>query len=238
MIQRTAVLGAGTMGAQIAAHLANAGVSVLLLDVTTEQAKAGLRGLEKSSPPAFFVPENIRLIGVGNFTDDLQRIKEADWVIEAVVEEPAIKTKLLTAVDSARRPGSLVTTNTSGLSVTALAREHSDDFRRHWFGTHFFNPPRYMKLLEIIPTSETDPEALAGFERFAEVILGKGVVRAKDTPNFIANRIGLFAALKTIQLMRQGGFTIEEIDRLTGPIIGRPRTATFRTIDLVGLDIV
>ena len=237
MIRKVAVLGAGTMGAQIAGHMANAGLSVLLLDVTREQARAGLRGLEKSSPPALFVPENIRQIGIGTFNDDIGRIKEADWVIEAVVENLEIKRKLLEAVDSARKPGSLVTTNTSGLSVTALAQNRSDDFRQRWFGTHFFNPPRYMKLLEVIPTAETDPNTLAEFERFAEIILGKGVVRAKDTPNFIANRIGLFAALKAIQLMRQGGFTIEEVDRLTGPLIGRAKTATFRTIDMVGLDI-
>ena len=237
MIRKVAVLGAGTMGAQIAGHMANAGLSVFLLDVTQEQARAGLRGLEKSSPPALFVPENIRQIGIGTFNDDIGRIKEADWVIEAVVENLEIKRKLLEAVDSARKPGSLVTTNTSGLSVTALAQNRSDDFRQRWFGTHFFNPPRYMKLLEVIPTAETDPNTLAEFERFAEIILGKGVVRAKDTPNFIANRIGLFAALKAIQLMRQGGFTIEEVDRLTGPLIGRAKTATFRTIDMVGLDI-
>ena len=237
MIRKVAVLGAGTMGAQIAGHMANAGLSVFLLDVTQEQARAGLRGLEKSSPPALFVPENIRQIGIGTFNDDMGRIKETDWVIEAVVENLEIKRKLLEAVDSARKPGSLVTTNTSGLSVTALAQNRSDDFRQRWFGTHFFNPPRYMKLLEVIPTAETDPNTLAEFERFAEIILGKGVVRAKDTPNFIANRIGLFAALKAIQLMRQGGFTIEEVDRLTGPLIGRAKTATFRTIDMVGLDI-
>jgi len=237
MIRKVAVLGAGTMGAQIAGHMANAGLSVLLLDVTREQARAGLRGLEKSSPPALFVPENIRQVGIGTFNDDMGRIKETDWVIEAVVENLEIKRKLLEAVDSARKPGSLVTTNTSGLSVTALAQNRSDDFRQRWFGTHFFNPPRYMKLLEVIPTAETDPNTLAEFERFAEIILGKGVVRAKDTPNFIANRIGLFAALKAIQLMRQGGFTIEEVDRLTGPLIGRAKTATFRTIDMVGLDI-
>ena len=237
MIRKVAVLGAGTMGEQIAGHMANAGLSVLLLDVTREQARAGLRGLEKSSPPALFLPENIRQVGIGTFNDDMGRIKETDWVIEAVVENLEIKRKLLEAVDSARKPGSLVTTNTSGLSVTALAQNRSDDFRQRWFGTHFFNPPRYMKLLEVIPTAETDPNTLAEFERFAEIILGKGVVRAKDTPNFIANRIGLFAALKAIQLMRQGGFTIEEVDRLTGPLIGRAKTATFRTIDMVGLDI-
>src|SRR5437016_6015067 len=237
MIRNVAVLGAGTMGAQIAGHAANAGLLVLLLDVTVEQARAGLNALQKSSPSGLFVPEKIQQIEIGSFDKDLERIKEADWVIEAIVENPDIKRQLLERVDSARRSGSLITTNTSGLSVTALAKDRSEDFRRHWFGTHFFNPPRYMKLLEIIPTAETDPGVLAEFEKFAEVILGKGVVRAKDTPNFIANRIGLFAALKAIQLMQQGGFTVEEVDRLTGPLIGRAKTATFRTIDIVGLDV-
>ena len=237
MIRNVAVLGAGTMGGQIAGHAANAGLQVLLLDVTIEQAKTGLKALEKSSPAALFIPDKIRRIDIGSFDKDLARINQADWVIEAVVENPDIKKQLLARVDSARRPGCLVTTNTSGLSVTALARDRSEDFRKHWFGTHFFNPPRYMKLLEIIPTAETDGAALAEFEKFAEVVLGKGIVRAKDTPNFIANRIGLFAALKAIQLMLQGGFTIEETDRLTGPLIGRAKTATFRTIDIVGLDV-
>jgi 3-hydroxyacyl-CoA dehydrogenase len=237
MIRKVAVLGAGTMGAQIAGHAANAGLSVLLLDVTAKQTQAALLALEKSSPPSLFVPSNIRQIEAGSFEDDMARIKDADWIVEAVVEDLEIKTKLLASVDALRRPGSLVTTNTSGLSVTAMARDRSPDFRRHWFGTHFFNPPRYMKLMEVIPTGETDPSVLAEFERFAEIILGKGVVHAQDTPNFIANRIGLFAALKTIQLMRQGGFTIEEVDRLTGSLIGRARTATFRTIDMVGLDV-
>ena len=237
MIRNVAVLGAGTMGAQIAGHAANAGLQVLLLDVTIEQAKTGLKALEKSSPAALFIPDKIRQIDIGSFDKDLARINQADWVIEAVVENPDIKKQLLARVDSARRPGCLVTTNTSGLSVTALAKDRSEDFRKHWFGTHFFNPPRYMKLLEIIPTAETEGAALAEFEKFAEVVLGKGIVRAKDTPNFIANRIGLFAALKAIQLMLQGGFTIEETDRLTGPLIGRAKTATFRTIDIVGLDV-
>jgi 3-hydroxyacyl-CoA dehydrogenase len=237
IIRRVAVLGAGTMGAQIAAHVANTGLPVLLLDVTLEQVQAALKALPKISPAPLFVPEKIRLIETGNFDNDLARIRDVDWIVEAIVENPEIKQKLLERVDSARKPGSLVTTNTSGLSVAALAKNRSEDFRRHWFGTHFFNPPRYMKLLEIIPTVETDAEALSGFERFAETVLGKGVVRANDTPNFIANRIGLFAALKTIQLMQQRGFTIEEVDRLTGPLIGRAKTATFRTIDMVGLDI-
>jgi 3-hydroxyacyl-CoA dehydrogenase len=237
MIRRVAVLGAGTMGSQIAGHVANAGLPVLLLDVSKDQVLAGLKALEKSSPAALFVPENVRQIEIGSFEDDLARIKEADWVVEAIVENPDIKRQLLEKVDASRKPGSFLTTNTSGLSVSALAKDRSEDFRRHWFGTHFFNPPRYMRLLEIIPTQDTDRAAVAEFEKFAEIVLGKGVVHAKDTPNFIANRIGLFAALKAIQLMQRDGFTIEEIDRLTGPLIGRAKTATFRTIDMVGVDI-
>jgi 3-hydroxyacyl-CoA dehydrogenase len=237
MIRKVAVLGAGTMGAQIAGHAANAGLSVILLDLTVDQVQAALKGLQKTSPPALFLPERVKQIQAGSFERDLSNIKEADWVIEAVAEDPAIKKQLLEKVDGARRPGSFITTNTSGLSITGLAEGRTDDFRRHWFGTHFFNPPRYMKLLEIIPTAETDPEALAAFETFAEIALGKNVVRAKDTPNFIANRIGLFAAMKAIHLMQTGGFTIEEVDNLTGTLIGRAKTATFRTIDMVGADI-
>jgi 3-hydroxyacyl-CoA dehydrogenase len=237
MIRNVAVLGAGTMGAQIAGHAANAGLTVRLLDVTADQAKSGLRALEKSSPAPLFTPERIRQIQAGSFDKDLPLISQADWVIEAVVENAEIKKQLLAEVDSVRRPGSLITTNTSGLSVAGLAADRTEDFRRHWFGTHFFNPPRYMRLLEVIPTPDTDPSVLSNFEKFAEIALGKGVVRAKDTPNFIANRIGIFAALKTIALMQRSGLSIEEVDRLTGPLIGRPKTATFRTIDMVGLDI-
>src|SRR6516164_4781633 len=210
MISKVAVLGAGTMGAQIAAHAANAGLTVLLLDLTDEQVHTAFKNLQKSLPPALFVPERIQQIEPGIFEKDLHRIKEADWVVEAVAENPQIKRHLLEKVDTARRPGGLVTTNTSDLSVSMLAEGRSEDFRRHWFGTHFFNPPRYMRLLEIIPTPDTDRTALTEFERFAEITLGKGLVHAKDTPNFIANRIGLFAAFKTIQLMQAGGFTIEE----------------------------
>lgn len=236
MIRKIAVLGAGTMGAQIAAHAANAGLSALLLDLDEQQVRAALKAIQKSSPPALFVPERISQIEAGSFSN-LERIREADWVIEAIVEDPQIKAELLKKVDEARKPGTLITTNTSGLSVAGLGRDRSEDFRKHWFGTHFFNPPRYMRLLEIIPTPDTDSLKLAQFETFAEIILGKGIVRANDTPNFIANRIGLFGALKTIQLMQQGGFTIEEVDRLTGTLIGRPKTATFRTIDIVGIDV-
>jgi 3-hydroxyacyl-CoA dehydrogenase len=237
MIRQVAVLGAGTMGAQIAAHAANAGVLVLLLDLAEDQVHTAINKLHKMSPPPLFVPERVQQIEAGSFDKDLPRIRHCDWVVEAVAEDAGIKKQLLERVDTVRRPGSFVTTNTSGLSVTMLAEGRTPDFKRHWFGTHFFNPPRYMKLLEIIPTVETDHEALAQFEKFATVVLGKGIVYAKDTPNFIANRIGLFAALKTIQLMQQYGFTIEEVDRLTGPLIGRAKTATFRTIDLVGVDV-
>jgi len=238
MIRKVAVLGAGTMGAQIAGHVANTGLPAILLDLTKEHVQIALKHLEKASPAALFLPEKIRHIEMGGFESDLSRIHEADWVIEAIVENPQVKSELLEKVDSKRRPGTLITTNTSGLSVTALAKGRSPDFRKHWFGTHFFNPPRYMRLLEIIPTVDTDPGALAAFEDFAEIVLGKGVVRAKDTPNFIANRIGLFAALKAIQLMIEHGLTFEEVDALTGQLIGHPKTATFRTIDLVGLDVL
>jgi 3-hydroxyacyl-CoA dehydrogenase len=238
MIRKVAVLGAGTMGSQIAAHAANAGLRVLLLDVTTEQARAGVQALAKFNPAPLFTPEIARQIEVGSFQDDLSRLKEADWIIEVVTEDPAIKKKLLDSVASARRKGTLITTNTSGLSIAGLAEGQDEDFRRHWFGTHFFNPPRYLKLLEIIPTQETDRAALAEFERFGDIVLGKAIVRAKDTPNFIANRIGLFAVFQAIHLMTESGLTIEEVDRLTGTLIGRAKTATFRTIDLVGLDIL
>lgn len=237
MIQKVAVLGAGTMGAQIAGHVANAGLPVLLLDLTAEQAIQGLRALEKSAPAALFVPENIRRISTGSFTADIGKLKNADWIVEAVVEDAGIKRKLLEQVDANRKPGAWISTNTSGLSVVSLAEGRSEDFRRHWFGTHFFNPPRYMKLLEIIPTSETDPAVLKNFERFANLVLGKGVVRAKDTPNFIANRIGVFAALEAMRLVKESHLTIEEVDALTGTLIGRPKTATFRTMDMVGVDI-
>src|SRR3954466_7898057 len=180
MITKVAVLGAGTMGAQIAAHMANAGLSVLLLDLTKDQTDRAVRSLAKLSPAPFFTPERAKQIQTGSFDKDLPLLKDADWIIEAVVEDAATKNQLLEAVDKARHPGSLVTTNTSGLSVTALAKDRSSDFRRHWFGTHFFNPPRYMHLLEIIPTAETDTKALADFEQFAAVVLGKGIVRAKD----------------------------------------------------------
>jgi len=246
-IHKVAVLGAGTMGARIAAHFANAGVPSLLLDIVPPDAggparngiaAAGLDGAKKSKPSAFFEPSLPRLITVGNFDDDLKRLAEVDWIIEVVVENLEIKRSLLRKVEAIRKPGTIVTTNTSGLPVAKIAQGFSEDFRRSWFGTHFFNPPRYMRLLELIPTPDADPALIDAVSHFCDVQLGKGVVLAKDTPNFIANRIGTFSVLNVMRLMQEMDLSIEEIDALTGQAVGWPRSATFRTIDLVGLDIL
>jgi 3-hydroxyacyl-CoA dehydrogenase len=246
-IHKVAVLGAGTMGARIAAHFANAGVPGYLLDIVppgadasgrNEIAAAGLEAAKKSKPAAFFEPGLARLVTVGNFEDDLKRLSEVDWIIEAVVENLDIKRSLLKKVEAVRKPGTIVTTNTSGLPVEKIAEGFSDDFRKSWFGTHFFNPPRYMRLLEIIPTLETDRAAIDAVTHFSDVSLGKGVVFAKDTPNFIANRIGTFSVLNVMRLMQEMDLSIEDVDALTGDPVGWPKSATFRTIDLVGLDIL
>jgi 3-hydroxyacyl-CoA dehydrogenase len=246
-INKVAILGAGTMGARIAAHFANAGVPSYLLDIVPSAAKPpgrnkiatqSLESAKKSKPAAFFESSLARLITIGNFDDDLRRMAEVDWIIEAVVEDLEIKRALLTRVEAIRKPGTIITTNTSGLPVGKIAEGFSEDFRRGWFGTHFFNPPRYMRLLEIIPTPETDRALLDAVSWFCDVRLGKGVVIAKDTPNFIANRIGTFSVLNVMRLMQQMDLSIEEVDALTGPAVGWPRSATFRTIDLVGLDIL
>src|SRR5947209_8332818 len=242
---KVAVLGAGTMGARIAAHLANAGIPSFLLDIVPAGAASrnqlGLAGLDaarKSKPAAFFEPSLAALVTPGTFEDDLKRVAEADWIIEAVVEDLEIKRALLKKVEALRKPGTIVTTNTSGLPVAKIAEGFSEDFRRSWFGTHFFNPPRYMRLLEIIPAPDTNPVLMEVVAKFANVHLGKGVVFAKDTPNFIANRIGTFSVLNVMRLMQELDLTIEEVDALTGTAVGWPRSATFRTIDLVGLDIL
>ncbi len=250
-IHKVAILGAGTMGARIAAHFANAGVPSLLLDIVPPNtapdadraarnkfAAAGLDGARKSKPAAFFEASLSRLVSVGNFDDDLKRLAEVDWIIEAVVENLEIKRTLLKKVEAIRKPGTIVTTNTSGLPVAKIAEGFSDDFRRSWFGTHFFNPPRYMRLLELIPTPEADPALIEAVTQFCDLQLGKGVVRAKDTPNFIGNRIGTFSVLNVMRLMQEMDLSIEEVDALTGQTVGWPRSATFRTIDLVGLDVL
>ena len=246
-INKVAVLGAGTMGARIAAHFANAGVPSYLFDIVPPDAdgsarnkiaSAGLDAAKKSKPAAFMDPSLTRFVTVGNFEDDLKKLADVDWIIEAVVENLEIKRTLLRKVEAIRKPGTIITTNTSGLPVAKISEGFSDDFRRAWFGTHFFNPPRYMRLLELIPTPEADRAAIDAIAHFCDVRLGKGVVIAKDTPNFIGNRIGTFSVLNVIRLMQEMGLTIEEVDALTGQAVGWPKSATFRTIDLVGLDIL
>ncbi|HEX8706800.1 MAG TPA: 3-hydroxyacyl-CoA dehydrogenase/enoyl-CoA hydratase family protein [Pyrinomonadaceae bacterium] len=257
-IEKAAVLGAGTMGAQIAAHLANARIPVILLDIparelTAEEAakgltlesgevrnriaRSGLEAAKKARPAAFFTPELAGLVTVGNFEDDLARLKDCDLIIEAVVENLEIKRKLYERVEQFRRPGSVVASNTSGIPIRQLAEGRSEDFRAHFLGIHFFNPPRYLHLVELIGTEWTRPEVSCSVYGFLDQRLGKGVVTAKDRPNFIANRIGTFGALYTIRTMLEDGYSIEEVDKMTGQAVGRPKTATFRTFDLVGLDV-
>jgi 3-hydroxyacyl-CoA dehydrogenase len=258
-VERVAVLGAGTMGARIAAHFANAGVPVFLLDIVPPElnaaeksrgltlqspevrnrfARAGLEAALKSRPAAFFSADSARLIQIGNFDDNLDWCAQADWILEVVAENLEIKRALLERVETHRRPGTFVTTNTSGLCISEIGKTRSLDFRRHWAGTHFFNPPRYMKLVEIIPGPDTLPEVVDSLSDFCDRQLGKGVVIAKDTPNFIANRIGTFSMLNVVRLMSEMNMTIEEVDACTGPAIGYPKSATFRTADIVGLDVL
>lgn len=256
-IKKAAVLGSGVMGSGIAAHLANIGIPTLLLDISprelTDAEKAKGLTLEdkavrnrisegnrqkllKQKPSPLTSKKNIALVEAGNFEDDMERLKDVDWIIEVVVENLAIKKQVFEKVDQSRKPGSIVSSNTSGISVEAMSEGRSEDFQKHFLGTHFFNPPRYLKLLEIIPTKNTSFEVLSFMKQFGEDVLGKGVVEAKDTPNFIANRIGTYGLLVTVQEMIKGGYSIGEVDSITGPLIGRPKSATFRTLDVVGLD--
>src|SRR5216684_3901939 len=261
-VKKAAVLGAGTMGAQIAAHLANAGIPTLLLDIVPRDeasapeagavarpsgrapesdrnriARAGFEAAKKAKPAAFFTSDLASLVSVGNFEDDLSKLKDCDLIIEAVVENLAIKRQLYEKVEQHCRPGAVIASNTSGIPLKQLAEGRSEDFRAHFLGMHFFNPPRYMHLVELIRTEWTRPEVSCSMFGFLDERLGKGVVVAKDRPNFIANRIGTFGALVTIQAMIEDGYSIEEVDKITGPAAGRPKTATFRTFDLVGLDV-
>ncbi|HXN99324.1 MAG TPA: 3-hydroxyacyl-CoA dehydrogenase/enoyl-CoA hydratase family protein [Candidatus Acidoferrales bacterium] len=258
-IEKAAVLGAGTMGARIAAHLANAGIPCYLLDIVPRELNAdekrkgmtlespaarnrivlaGLEGAKKSRPAAFFTPETARLVTPGNLEDNLAWCGEADWIIEAVAENLEIKRNLFSRVDAIRKPGTIVTSNTSGLPIKLIAEGRSEDFQQHWAGTHFFNPPRYMKLVELIAGPKTKPEVLESLEAICDLRLGKGVVLAKDTPNFIANRIGTFSMLNALRQMQAMDMTIEEVDACTGQAVGWPKSATFRTADLVGLDVL
>ncbi|PYQ70186.1 MAG: 3-hydroxyacyl-CoA dehydrogenase [Acidobacteria bacterium] len=237
-IRSVAVLGAGTMGAQIAAHFANAGVPALLLDLTAEIARDGLKRARALKPDPFFTSDAAALIAVGGFDGDLKRIAEVDWIMEAVVEQLDVKRALLERVDGARRAGTIVSSNTSGIPIGVLAAGRTDDFRRHWLGTPFFNPPRYLHLLEVIPAADTDPAVVERVSHFADRRLGKGVVIAKDSPNFIANHLGVYGVAQVLRALESGEYTIEEIDAITGPALGRPKSATFRTMDIAGIDIL
>ncbi|MCL4297047.1 MAG: 3-hydroxyacyl-CoA dehydrogenase family protein [Anaerolineae bacterium] len=257
-IQRIAIIGAGTMGAGIAALAANAGVPVTLLDMAPETltpeeeqqglsltsppvrnriVHAGFERMRHARPPALLNQEVEQLITLGNTEDNFDQLTEADWIVEAIIEKPEPKRALLARIEAARQPGTLVTTNTSGLPIASLAEGRSDEFKRHFLGTHFFNPPRYMKLLEIIPTTATDPAVVQMISEFGEKVLGKGIVLCKDTPNFIGNRLFSPGNSFAIHYAFQHGYTVEEVDALTGPLLGRPKTATFRLQDLVGIDI-
>jgi 3-hydroxyacyl-CoA dehydrogenase len=257
-IFRAVVIGSGTMGAAVAAHLANAGVPVTLLDIVPnkllpEEEQRGLtlqdkvvrnrivqQGLDraiKSRPASFFTSDTPALVSVGNLDDDLEVVKSADWVIEAIIENLSIKRELMTRIDAIRPTDTIISTNTSGIPIHSIAEGLSDGFRQHFLGTHFFNPPRYLKLLEIIPIRDTLPEVIEAISGFGEHSLGKGIVMCKDTPNFIANRLGFGGGAFALDYILEYGYSVEEVDAITGPAMGRPKTATFRLIDLVGLDV-
>jgi 3-hydroxyacyl-CoA dehydrogenase len=242
LIQKAAVLGAGTMGSRIAAHLANAGLQVVLLDIPAAHpphpAAQALDTLKKAKPAAFYDPSFAARLTAGNFNDDLALLRDCTWVIEAVTENLAIKQALFEKIAPHLKADAILTTNTSGLPIASIARSLPEHLRRRCFGTHFFNPPRYMRLAEIIATADTDPAAVAAVAHFADLRLGKEVVFARDTPNFIANRVGVFIMLEALRLMQAEDLTIEEVDALTGTAIGWPRTGTFRLADLVGLDVL
>jgi 3-hydroxyacyl-CoA dehydrogenase len=258
-IRRVAVLGAGTMGAAIAAHAANAGLAVDLLDlapteVTPEESakglsvadrtvrdrivRAGFERMKAARPVALASPSLAARITLGNFEDDFDRVAQADWVVEAIVERLEPKQELMARVEKAVKPDAVVTSNTSGIPLARIAEGRSPDFRRRFLGAHFFNPPRYLKLVELIPTADTDGEVVEAVRQLVERVLGKGAVIAKDTPNFIANRIGSFAGMQGLRYALANDYTIEEVDALTGPLVGRPKTASFRLFDQVGIDVM
>ena len=257
-IRSAAVVGSGTMGGSIAALLAGVGIPVTLLDIapsklTEKEAARGLTldepevrnrivrenmaKLQKSRPPTFYSRTDEDLISPGNLEDDFEKLAVVDWVIEVIVENLEIKRGFFKRLDAIRPQGQIVSSNTSGLPISELAAGHSDDFRRHFLGTHFFNPPRYLKLLELIPTVDTDPALLNFFREFAPRRLGKGVVLCKDTPNFIANRVGGANNGFRMSYGLENGYAVEEVDAIAGPLMGYPKTAVFRLLDLVGLDV-
>jgi 3-hydroxyacyl-CoA dehydrogenase len=242
-IRKVAVLGAGTMGAAIAAHCANAGLEVDLLDIapddddTNAVVEAGFERMKNARPAALMAGEVEDRIRTGNFQDDFGRVAEADWILEAIIEKLEPKRELMQRVEETAQEDAIISTNTSGIPLHEISEERSDGFKKRFVGTHFFNPPRYLKLMEIIPTGDTDPEIVEAIRNFGERVLGKGGVIAKDTPNFIGNRIGTFAGMQSARYAFDNGYGVEEIDAITGPLIGHPKTATFRLNDQVGLDI-
>lgn len=256
-IRKAAVLGSGVMGSRIACHFANIGVQVLLLDIVpnalTEQEQTkgltleskvvrnrivndALQSAIKSNPSPVYHSKVVDRISTGNFTDDMKAIADCDWVIEVVVENLDIKKKVFDAVEQYRKPGTLISSNTSGIPIHQMLEGRSDDFKRHFCGTHFFNPPRYLKLLEVIPTPFTSPDVVDFFMQYGDRYLGKTTVLCKDTPAFIANRIGVYAIMEVLHAATALNLSVEEVDKLTGPVVGRPKSATFRTADLVGID--
>jgi len=256
-IKKAGVIGAGVMGATIAAQLANVGIETVLLDIVPPEltkddkkkgltqeskdfrnkfAKNGVAGALKSKPASFYIPENAKLISIGNLEDDLARLKEVDWIIEVVVERLDIKQGVFEKIETVLNPGTIISSNTSGIPAKEMCKDRSEAFRKHFAITHFFNPPRYMKLLEIVPGPDTLPEVVEILAETCEKLVGKGIVYAKDTPNFVANRIGTFSMFSVIKNMMDLGLTIEAVDKLTGPVVGNPKSASFRTADLVGLD--
>lgn len=249
IIKKVAVLGSGVMGSRIAAHFAGIGLPVLLLDIAPKDLPADAKPAEKnkivndalaatikSNPSPVYHKDVIKKITTGNFTDNMKDISNADWIIEVVIERLDIKQSIFTEVEKYRKPGSLITSNTSGIPIHLMAEGRSDDFKKHFCGTHFFNPPRYLRLLEIIPTPFTDPAVTDFLMHYGDLYLGKTTVLCKDTPAFIANRIGVFGIMAIMNAMDKLGLTVDEIDSLTGPVIGRPKSATFRTADVVGID--
>jgi 3-hydroxyacyl-CoA dehydrogenase len=256
-IRKVAVLGSGIMGSRIACHFANIGVEVLLLDIlpkdTNDVEKAKGLSLDhplvrnrivndsfqntlKSTPASLYSPEFAKRIKLGNFEDNLSDIKHCDWIIEVVVERLDIKKSLYEKVDALRKPGTLITSNTSGIPIHLMAEGRSEDFKKNFCGTHFFNPPRYLRLLEIIPTQDTDPAVVDFLMHYGDLFLGKTTVLCKDTPGFIANRLGIYAMVQTVRTAEQLGLTVDEVDKLTGPVVGRPKSGTYRLSDVVGLD--
>ncbi|HNU89666.1 MAG TPA: 3-hydroxyacyl-CoA dehydrogenase family protein, partial [Ferruginibacter sp.] len=248
-LKKIAVLGSGVMGSRIAAHFAGIGLPVLLLDILPKDISPDAKPAErnkivndalaaalKSNPSPVYDKNVIKKISTGNFTDNMKDIASADWIIEVVVERLDIKQSVFAEVEKYRRPGTLVTSNTSGIPIHLMAEGRSDDFKKHFCGTHFFNPPRYLRLMEIIPTPFTDPEVVSFLMHYGDLYLGKTTVLCKDTPAFIANRIGVFGMMAIMNSMEKLSLSIDEIDALTGPVIGRPKSATFRTADVVGID--